>query len=298
MYKESELYCRYNGTMLGFFLTGSYAELTVHEFPRLLKRMQEFLEEIGALPILPSNREHFISGHAHLTKEVIFSVHSESELLGKFALLGATAMNYVLQSSVNKQLASQLREQASEYLADIQIPDSILDKFLERANRKGQGIDLNSLHSSSLEFLRKIIDPIPAETKTAFISMPFSLEEHYLTFYVPFLQDLGYCGFRAWGGMAHEDYQELMITLLRKSKCVLADLTGLNINVIYEMGVAHGMGKIVFPIVDESQQQVPSNFGDLAIVNYNSSDLQESIQSSSLMLSLMQLGEDLEQEKT
>jgi hypothetical protein len=283
--------------MLGFFLTGAYSELTIGEFPRLLRRMKEFLNEIDTLPILPNNRDQFISGHANLNKELLFIIHSKSERLGKFALLGASAMNYVLQESVNLDLARQLRKQAVQYLADIQISEDVLDTFLINSNTKGKEIDLNNLHSASLEFAREIIKPTSEDQKVAFVSMPFILEDRYFDFYLPLLKKLGYIGFRAWGGLANEYYQELMIELIRKSGTVLVDLTGLNVNVIYEMGLAHGMKKSVFPIVDETQTQVPANFGDLSIAQYNSNDIESSIHSCVSLISLMQFGEKLVQEE-
>ena len=103
--------------------------------------------------------------------------------------------------------------------------------------------------------------------------MPFAppFDGYFPKFYSPLLAELNYCAVRAWGGLAHENYQEIVGALIRKSGVVLADLTSQNINVIHEVGLAEGMGKPVFLIVSSDEIVTPSNLGDLAIVRYDRS---------------------------
>jgi hypothetical protein len=52
---------------------------------------------------------------------------------------------------------------------------------------------------------------------------------------------------RAWGGLSSEEYYILLLTLITRSGCMLAELSTLNLNVINEVGVAHGNGRPVYP---------------------------------------------------
>lgn len=45
--------------------------------------------------------------------------------------------------------------------------------------------------------------------------------------------------------------------LIYKSKIVIADLTGKNANVMYEVGIAHTLGKLVIPISQNIQNNIP-----------------------------------------
>jgi hypothetical protein len=51
--KMSPLYARYNGAMLGYFLSGAMARYAKSHYPVLQQRMNQFLEEMGGVPILP-----------------------------------------------------------------------------------------------------------------------------------------------------------------------------------------------------------------------------------------------------
>ncbi len=73
---------------------------------------------------------------------------------------------------------------------------------------------------------------------------------------------------RAWGGLSSEEYYLFLLTLISRSGAVLAELTTLNLNVINEVGIAHGIPKVVFLIGRKPLPHVPSNIAHLPIHMY------------------------------
>jgi nucleoside 2-deoxyribosyltransferase len=66
--------------------------------------------------------------------------------------------------------------------------------------------------------------------------------------------------FRMWGGLSGEAYVGLMLAVIRRCGMVIADLSGLNANVVYEVGVARGLDKRVLLLTQRrSAPQVPAN---------------------------------------
>ena len=43
---------------------------------------------------------------------------------------------------------------------------------------------------------------------------------------------------------------------IRKSRCVVADISGLNFNVLFELGFAIGAGKPIWPLVEQSEKEI------------------------------------------
>jgi hypothetical protein len=97
--------------------------------------------------------------------------------------------------------------------------------------------------------------------------------DYYRDFYRPSLEQCGYRTFRAWGGLANEDYADLLLALIGKSGFVWADVSDLNPNVIYEIGAAHAFGKLSALVVrDDLAHGVPANIGHDAVVRYDPTD--------------------------
>jgi hypothetical protein len=66
--------------------------------------------------------------------------------------------------------------------------------------------------------------------------------------------------FRMWGGLSGEAYVELMLTIMRRCRVVVADLSEVNGNVLYEFGVARGLEKRVVPLCQRTfASALPSN---------------------------------------
>jgi nucleoside 2-deoxyribosyltransferase len=62
---------------------------------------------------------------------------------------------------------------------------------------------------------------------------------------------------------------------IRRSDVVVADLTGLNPNVFYEMGLAHALGKTIILIKQKDAQRVPFDLGNHRYYEYDIGRLTE-----------------------
>jgi len=60
---------------------------------------------------------------------------------------------------------------------------------------------------------------------------------YYSLLYRPIANHMECSSFRMWGGLSGEEYVDLMLAVIRRCGILLADLTTLNPNVIYEVGV-------------------------------------------------------------
>lgn len=75
-----------------------------------------------------------------------------------------------------------------------------------------------------------------------------------------------------WGGLSGEAYVELMLAIMRRCKIVLADLSDVNPNVLYEFGVARGLDKQVVPLCLRSYVgKLPSNIASDTMLQLYSS---------------------------
>src|SRR5262249_41435921 len=62
--------------------------------------------------------------------------------------------------------------------------------------------------------------------------------------------------------------------LIRTSGCVIADVTWLNPNVMFELGMAHGLGKPLVLLVDEAAStKVPSDLAGYQFLTYSPGNL-------------------------
>src|SRR5205823_12410313 len=122
----------------------------------------------------------------------------------------------------------------------------LYDRFLAEvheaaAESKAAGLRVADFLSPALDLLRKTIEPLPVEPATCFVAMPFArpYAGYFGRFYRPLLRELDQFALRAWGGLSGEEYVDLMLATIRRSGHLLADLSTLNPNVIYEIGRAH-----------------------------------------------------------
>jgi len=76
-------------------------------------------------------------------------------------------------------------------------------------------------------------------------------------FYRPLARELDCKAFRMWGGLSGEEYVELMLAIMRRCRIVVADLSSLNANVVYEFGFARGLHKQVVPLLQRASRPFP-----------------------------------------
>jgi hypothetical protein len=99
--------------------------------------------------------------------------------------------------------------------------------------------------------------------------MPFGnwFDRYYTEIYVPAIKDAGFEPIRADGLFSTGSVMEQIWEQIRKSKVLLADLTGKNPNVFYELGLSHARKKpVVF--VSGDLEDVPFDLRHLRVVIY------------------------------
>jgi hypothetical protein len=158
---------------------------------------------------------------------------------------------------------------------DYELPMSLLEEHASAIPEIGdQGTSIHEIMSPALAFLRDLLEPLDPEPDTCFVAMPFSepFEEQYTTVYRPMMSSVGYRTLRAWGGVSSEAHFDLLLTLIDKSGMLLAELTGLNPNVAYELGYAYGRDKAAIPMLDTAHSLTLANIHGNAVLPYNSSE--------------------------
>jgi hypothetical protein len=125
-----------------------------------------------------------------------------------------------------------------------------------------RGVAITSSDGSEVGAVREFLD-------TCFVLMPFGewFDRYYAEIYVPALKEAGYEPVRADSLFTSGSVMERIVDQIQKSKVLLAELTGKNPNVFYEMGVAHALRKpVVF--VSGNLDDVPFDVRHLRVVIY------------------------------
>lgn len=105
---------------------------------------------------------------------------------------------------------------------------------------------------------------------SAFVLMPFDPEfdEIYNLFIADALDEAGYTFFRADDIRNQQNILRDIVTAIETSDLVLADLTGANANVYYELGIAHALGKPVI-LLTQSISELPFDLRAYRVVAYS-----------------------------
>lgn len=260
--------------MLGCFLAALGSALVDARFGFLRERINDYLRLVGSELVLPDDREWVSDKHDQIIKIVWDDLQQRSSELGDFFFLGASAYISVVQFEHFPEEVAGLRSDFLRRLDEVGLPSSVANDFWARASSPKDSLAVDDFFSAVLRLARGCVEPLNEEAHTAFVAMPFAepFATRYQTLYVPLLRANGYHALRAWGGMAFEDYWDLLLTLIEKSGVVLADLTGANPNVMHEVGLAEGMGKTAFLIIEKSEEEPASNLGYHAVMSYDPHD--------------------------
>jgi hypothetical protein len=121
-------------------------------------------------------------------------------------------------------------------------------------------VQVQSVEKSSI---REFLD-------TCFILMPFGEwnDKYFETIYNPAIKDAGYEPLRADSLFASGSVIEQIWDQIIKAKVLLADLSGKNANVFYELGLSHAISKpIVF--ISNNIEDVPFDLRHLRVIIYD-----------------------------
>jgi tetratricopeptide (TPR) repeat protein len=273
---DSSLYCRYNGFMLGQFMVASFASYARGDFPQRQSRMQEFLNEIGAGIAVPDWRPMDSEDSIEFMRKVLAVIEPISHELAGFTILSSALMQWSIWSDED-EAGNMMEETIGIVVQEYELPEPDFSRFVPRKDAQGR-ISANSLLDPALAYLRQILETNETgdEDQTAFVVMPFSapFDTYYALYYRPALEEAGFRAMRAWGGLSSEHYAPLLQQLIKSCGLVLADVSKerlgsqrrqRNLNVLYEIGVAHAFGTGVIIVVDETDLEgLPANIGDAA----------------------------------
>jgi hypothetical protein len=268
----SPLTSRHDGAVLGFFLFLARFDFAQPRYPVLRRRMQQFLDHLDAGVVVPPDHAELKHGFTPLFDRLLhlFTQHDGGAHLALFRpfVLGFGFLAVALKMP-NQTDAATLRAIME---TDMGLPYVLLEKHAASVPEVGERTSVDDVMTPALAFLRELLLPLPAEAGTCFVAMPFSepFESRWAAVYQPLMRGAGYRTLRAWGGLAAEFHIELLLTLIDKSGALLAELTGLNPNVVFELGYAFGRDKIAIPMADAARPIALANLYGLAILPYDS----------------------------
>jgi hypothetical protein len=110
----------------------------------------------------------------------------------------------------------------------------------------------------------------PAKKETCFVIMPFGgwLDDYYTSIYCPAIETAGLEPHRADDLFTPSTITNDIWAYTKKAKVILADLTGKNPNVFYELGLAHALGRPAI-LISESLDDIPFDLRALRIILYD-----------------------------
>jgi hypothetical protein len=130
----------------------------------------------------------------------------------------------------------------------------------------------NAWEDSAMPASRVIVQ-LDEVTNSCFVAMPFHAlyKAEYERVIKPAIQDAGLTCKRGDEIHAHQSIVEDVWHFIRKARLVVAELSERNPNVMYEVGLAHAIGKpIIF--LTRNKEDVPFDLGSLRYIYYDTND--------------------------
>jgi hypothetical protein len=268
--KRSSLYDRSNGFLLGCFLALLRFKFARDNYRIHRSRVHEFFEEAGITFRLPPSAGAYSRVADALQLKAAKACAARSVEMSRFMMIGAFAARDGMLRAMGKSASDELRATAIGLLERNKLKGKKLyDRFLTRvahlAEETGAApgdTTVQTIMTPAMELLASTLEPLGPDGAMCFVAMPFSPPhvDYFRCFYRPLASHLECDAFRMWGGLSGEAYVELMLTIMRRCKFVIAELSGANANVLYEFGVARGLDKRVIPLCQTRySKRLPSN---------------------------------------
>src|ERR1035437_513009 len=266
----SPLYCRYNGFLFGLFFMHVFLNYQSELYEMQRMRMTRFLQEVVISLDLPSTHHDSRVSHYSLATKLLKAFLSISRSLFNHAVLGMTAgAPMVLGGESDDHRNTVLRILREENLLfDLRAFERIFESLEGKRT-------VNKLVTGALGMGRRILESVVMEPESCFVAMPFTnaFEDRYIRFYRPLIHSLGLRPIRGWGGLILERYQPLLRLVIEKCGILLGELTTVNPNVLYEIGVAHAFGRptiLLFDRIERGSVSAVSNLGSHIRLPYSS----------------------------
>ena len=275
----SSLYCRANGFLLGCFQSLIRYRFARDEFGVLRGRMVEFLEEAGITVEIPRSQRAYAKNADQQMVRIFKATAARAPELGDFVFMGSLCCSDAIMRLAGQLPSEQLRDAAVERMKSRGLDGAglyelfLVDVRLAKEESGDSEVHIQFFLTPALALLDNMIQPLPMEDGTCFVAMPFArpYSGYFARLYRPFAREMDCAAFRMWGGLPGEAYVDLMLTIIRRCGLVVAELTGLKPNVIYEVGVARGLEKKVILLCQRGDiDRVPANIGsDQLLLTYS-----------------------------
>lgn len=172
----------------------------------------------------------------------------------------------------------RVNEFVSVFLEDLEAA-----QLLEDVNGKKRVLDITHTPSEAAgvasitteDHLKKVSKGVAVEaTDTCFVMMPFAnpIGGYYATIYEPAIKKAGLTPVRADTDIfATGKIIDQIWTGLKRAKVLVAELTGRNPNVLYELGLAHAAHKPVV-LISSNEADVPFDVRHVRVIYYELTD--------------------------
>lgn len=273
----SKLYSLYNGFMLGHFLIGSSLEFTRKTPGKIAEqvyRTNEFLREIGADPRLEDNPPQFGTPAFQETVlgRIVPGVAAVSTDVAEFALLSVQLMFYGHMVHFEPDTVDMFRAEIERLSTKHELPDVDFPAMVPPLYEDDDvPVRIDDVLNLAHRYLERAVDGLDIEPDTAFVVMPFNepYAGRFHTLYRPALELAGFRAFRAWGGLSDERYCDMLLALIAKVGFVWTDVSGMNLNVMYELGAAHAGNRQAIIVTEKTSRSSPEEFGIPANIGHD-----------------------------
>ncbi|WP_395047330.1 hypothetical protein [Flavobacterium sp.] len=228
-----------------------------------------------------------------LAKQIIKPQSSEDELNGlRSAVLNAPTISDVYKHYRGENLPDRKffenalvdtfkvpTEKLSEFI-EIFTESLSSSKLIEKSGDKFRVLDISEGNNSSKLIdtgseLRKLSKSAPINsTDTCFVMMPFAapLGDYYAKIYEPAIKKAGLNPIRADNDIfGTGKIVDQIWSGINSAKILIAELTGRNPNVYYELGLAHALKKPVV-LISSNEEDVPFDLKHIRVIYYDKND--------------------------
>ena len=238
------------------------------EFRTHRQRMLDFLKEVEINLQLPKTYRAYAKAADKVRIKVLRATFKRWPELGHFACLGAACCNDAIIRLIGELPSDDMRDTSVKLMNRYKLKgEKLYEQFLveisvAKEDDKDSDIHFRSFLTPALDLLVRMIEPLAIEKKTCFVAMPFKppFLARFNRIYRPLAYKLECSAYRMWGGLSGEAYVDLMLEIIRHCGVVMADISGANPNVVYEVGVARGLSRSVLLLYQNGTLHgVPAN---------------------------------------
>lgn len=211
----SQLYCAYNGFLMGQFLALGFEQGALALYALRRRSVLALLEEVGVAASLPEDRPGLGSDlHIEMLETLVPRLAQRSQLFADHVVLGSLLAHYGMLSAGHPLTAATLMDEIEALVERHALPKVVPERF---AAADG---DIECVLLASIEYLEEVVAALPQEPETALVIAPARGADAK----PPVLEGAGYRELRAWGGFS-DPAGALLSAVIEKVGVVWADFS-------------------------------------------------------------------------